>query len=296
MIKIEKGSKVAVVAPSAQIGEISKISKGLKYLESIGLIPVLGKNLLCTNRYMAGSDTQRADDINSAFSDSDIKAIFCVRAAAGATRILPYIDYKLAQKNPKPVIGFCDNVALQLALNKLSGITCLNGFSLTYDFKNDTPDKAICADLEQQLAGNLPVFTSGKTLPNGLAEGQLLCANLSVLIRLAGTPYFPDLSGKILLIEDVHERLHKIDLMLQQLKQQQSFHNLKAVIFGQFTDCAGDEEDGTLFDCFKDFLQNTNIPAVIDFNFGHTPSRHVLPLGSLARLNADSSTLEILSD
>ncbi|MBR1840733.1 MAG: LD-carboxypeptidase [Alphaproteobacteria bacterium] len=296
MMKIEKGSKVAIVAPSAQIGEISKIEKGLKYLESIGLIPVLGKNLLCSHRYMAGSDTQRADDINSAFSDSDIKAIFCVRAAAGATRILPYIDYKLAQKNPKPVIGFCDNVALQLALNKLSGITCLNGFSLTYDFRSASPDSVICADLEQQLAGKLPVFKSGKTLRTGVAEGKLLCANLSVLMRLAGTPYFPDLNGKILLVEDVHERLHKIDVMLQQLKQQPNFHKLEAVIFGQFTDCTGDEEDGTLLDCFDDFLQNTNFPAIIDFNFGHTPSRRVLPLGSPAKLNTDSATLEILAD
>ena len=296
MKKLEKGSKVAIFAPSAQIGEISKINKGLAYLQSLGLVPVLGKNLLCVNRYMAGTDEQRAADINNAFADSDIKAIFCVRAAAGATRILPYIDYELAQKNPKPVIGFCDNVALQLALNKLSGLTCLNGFSLTYDFKGDKPDSVICADLEQQLAGKLPVFQAGKTLRGGNTEGILLCANLSVLIRLAGTPYFPDLSGKILLIEDVHERLHKIDLMLQQLKQQPNFHKLKAVIFGQFTDCSGDEEDGTLMDCFADFLQNTNVPAVYDFNFGHTPSRRVLPLGSPAKLNANSAMLEILAD
>ena len=112
MKKLEKGSKIAIVAPSAQIGEISKINKGLAYLQSLDLVPVFGKNLLCVNRYMAGTDEQRAADINAAFTDSDIKAIFCVRAAAGATRILPYIDYELAQKNPKPVIGFCDNVAL----------------------------------------------------------------------------------------------------------------------------------------------------------------------------------------
>ena len=72
---LSKNAKVAILAPSAQIGDIGKIEKGLNYLKSIGLVPVLGENTLKQYRYMAGTDKQRADDINSAFADSEIKAI-----------------------------------------------------------------------------------------------------------------------------------------------------------------------------------------------------------------------------
>lgn len=296
MIKLRAGDHVAIVAPSAQIGDESKIKKGIDYLKSLGLIPVYGKHLFLQNRYMAGSDIQRAEDVNDAFADPDIKAIFCVRAAAGATRILPYIDYKLAKQNPKPVIGFCDNIALQIALNKLSDTICINGFLLTYDFKNSSLDNTIRNDLEKLLSGQSLSIQSGMTLRSGSTSGSLIATNLSVLMRMAGTPYFPNLANKILIIEDVHERFHKIDLMLQQLKQQPEFSKLKAVIFGQFSNCDGDEEDGTLMDIFNDFLDGTDIPSVYDFNFGHTPSRRVLPVGAHAELSADECLLQIRLD
>ena len=115
MYKLHKGDKVAVLAPCGQIGNIGKIQSALDYIESLGYELILGKHVFDTYRYMAGTDKERADDVNRAFADSQIKAIFCVRAAAGGTRILPYIDYNLARLNPKPVIGFCDNAALQVA-------------------------------------------------------------------------------------------------------------------------------------------------------------------------------------
>ncbi|MBR1825158.1 MAG: LD-carboxypeptidase [Alphaproteobacteria bacterium] len=296
MQKIKSGDKVAILAPCAQIGTIHKISAAVKYLENLGLIPVFGRNLLKIDRYMAGSDKQRADDINTAFADSEIKAIFCARAAAGGTRVLPHIDYELARRNPKPLIGFCDNAAVMLALWQKSGIISYNGFGLAYDFRTDSPlDLQIDADLKSLLSGKTYNIKSGQTLHCGKAQGELLCTNLSVLMRLAGTPYFPNLNGKILLLEDVHEKVYRIDLMLQQLKQQPDFNKLAGVIFGQFTDAESDAEDGSIDDCFADFLHNTDFPAIKDFNFGHTASRRVLPLGAKVKIDAEACLLEILS-
>lgn len=295
MYKMQKNDKVAVIAPCGQIENMNKIAPALDYLKSLGLIPVLGDSILKTHRYMAGKDKDRANDVNQAFANKEIKAIFCVRAAAGGTRILPYIDYNLAHNNPKPIIGFCDNAALQIALWEKSGIISYNGFVMTYDFKNNKLDSQIKHDLEKLLKGNKFSIKSGIPINKGIAAGRLICCNLSVLTKLAGTPYFPNLDGKILLIEDVHERLHKIDLMLQQIKQQPNFDKLKGVIFGQFTECSGDKEDGTLEDCFNDFLEDTNLLALKDFNFGHTISRQVLPIGAEVKLDTNNSVLEILN-
>ena len=294
MQKIQSGDKVAIVAPCGQIGDISKISAAVAYLKSLGLVPVYGKNLLKVNRYMAGTDRERAADINSAFADREIKAIFCVRAAAGGLRILPYIDYETARLNPKPLIGFCDNAALQTALLQKSNLVSYNGFVMTYDFKDGSLDALIKDNLEKLLQGETFTIKSGKTLKSGKVSGKLVCCNLSTLSRMAGTPYFPDLSRKILLTEEVNEPVYRIDLMLQQLKQQAGFDKLQGVIFGQFTNVKTDDEDGTVADCFNDFLQNTDFPAISDFNFGHTVSRHVLPLGADVEMDADKAELKIV--
>ena len=294
MERLKKGDKIALIAPSAQIGSAEKIQKGLEFLHNCGFETVLAPHLLEVRRYMAGTDKERAADVEWAFSQPDVNAVLCVRAAAGATRILPYLNYDLIKKFPKPLIGFCDNVALMLALYKNSGIHSWNGFLPTYDFRGETLNSLVKDSFLQLVAGNPQKIVSGTTLRTGTAEGTFLCSNLSVLLRLAGTPYFPDLTGKILLIEDVHERMHKIDLMLQQLKQQPNFDKLKGLIFGGFTDCSGDEEDGSLDDCFADFLYGTSFPAVKDFEFSHATSRYVLPLGAKVRFSADKTSLEIL--
>lgn len=293
MLKLNKGDKVAIVAPSGQIGSDEKIKDGLKYLKKLGLCPILGKHTLSKYRYMAGSDKERAEDINNAFLNPEIKAIFCVRAAAGATRILPFINYSQIKKNPKPLIGFCDNAALMLALNKKANIISWNGFLLTYDFKDKKLDPLIQNHIENLLNGKKYIINSGHTIKKGTTKGQLICCNLSVLLRLAGTPYFPNLKNKILLIEDVHERLHKIDLMLQQLKQLPNFNKISGIILGQFTDIDSDEEDGSLNDSIEDFVKDLDIPIIKDFCFGHTKSRCVLPLGGTVKFSATKCSLEI---
>ena len=294
MYKLQKGDKVAVLAPCGQIGSIEKIQSGLDYLKSLGFKPVLGKHVFDTCRYMAGTDEDRAEDMNHAFADSQIKAIFCVRAAAGGTRILPHLDYDMIKLNPKPFIGFCDNAALQIALLQKSNIISYNGFVMTYDFKDNHLDSLIRDNLERLLRGELFSVNSGTVYRSGKNTGKLIACNLSVLTKMAGTPYFPGLSGKILLIEDVHEKIYRIDLMLQQLKQQPDFAKLHGIIFGQFTDSDCDSEDGHLEDCFNDFMDGYDMPAVKNFNFGHTVSRHVLPMGADVELDADKCLLNIL--
>lgn len=294
MMKIKPGDKAAVIAPSAQIGDIAKIQPAIEYIKNLGLVPVFGKNLCKVNRYMAGSDEERAADINTALADPEIKVIFCARAAAGGLRVLPYIDYDLAKRSPKPLVGFCDNAAVQIALWQKSGLVSYNGFGPAYDFRSNTLDSQIDADLRRLLSGETYTIKSGRTLRRGTAEGKLICANLSTLMRMAGTPYFPDLSAKILLLEDVHEKVYRLDLMLQQLKQQPNFAKVAGVVFGRFTDAESDAEDGTIDDCFTDFMRDTNFPVIADFDFGHTPSRRVLPVGGDVELNADTAELKIL--
>ena len=291
---LKKGDKIGIIAPSVGLKD-KDIIPSLKYFKKLGLIPVLADNLEKSYRYMAGTDKERADSINKMFADSSIKALFCLRGGAGATRMLPYLDYNLIKKNPKPIIGLSDSTAIQNALFAKSANPSLTGFLPIYDLNDKKLDKEVDKSLQTTLFENKHQITSGKSLIKGSTEGEIIGGCLSVFLYLCGTPYMPDFKDKILILEDIEEKTYKVDLMLNQLKQQKNFNKLKGIIFGAFTDCPIiDPEDGTIEDCIKDFTKGLNIPVVTDFAYGHIPSRHIIPLGIKAKLTATAGKCTLI--
>ena len=290
---IKAGDKIGIIAPSVGLKE-KDLAPTLAFFKKLNLIPILASNLNSHYRYMAGTDKERALNINQMFEDSSIKALFCLRGGAGATRMLDYLDYEIIKNNLKPVIGLSDSTALENALYTKTKNPSLTGFLPLYDLNDKIIAPQTEASLLSALFENNHLITSGTSLHEGTAEGVIIGGCLSVLLYLCGTPYFPDLSGKILLLEDTDEKTYKIDLMLNQLKQQKGFNALKGIIIGQFTDCpVVDPEDGTITDCIKDFTQNLNIPVITDFAYGHIPARHILPIGLTVKISATPETCTI---
>ncbi len=285
---LKKGDRVAIVSPSSCI-EKDALDKGIMWLKSINLDVVVMPHVYDAELYMAGTDLNRADDVNKAFADKSIKALFCSRGGAGATKILDYLDYDLIKNNPKPVFGLSDSTALQNALYQKSEIVSYTGFLPTYDFKKDTLDTLTFTSLTDVFSGKMQILNKGKTLNRGTAKGVLIGGTLSVLNYLCGTKYFPDLTDKILLLEDIGEKTYKIDLMLNQLKQQNGFDKLKGIIFGEFTNCVNlGGTDGSIETIISRFSDDINIPVIYDFAYGHVDSRYVLPIGAEVFLDADN--------
>lgn len=284
------GDTIGIIAPSA--GQQNKdLTQALTYFQNLGLKVKNATNLTNQYRYMAGTDIERSQNINEMFADKNIKALFCIRGGAGSTRILDMLDYNTIKNNPKPIIGLSDSTALQNALFTQTGNQSLTGFLPLYDFNNKEIDSLVDSSLKNALFSNTHEIISGKCFINGSASGIMVGGCLSVFCYLCGTPYFPDLDGKILLLEDVGEKTYKIDLMLNQLKQQKNFNKLKGIIFGKFANCPiSSPEDGDIEDCIKDFANGLNIPIITDFDYGHIPSRHILPLGTSASLSAEKHT------
>ena len=279
MSLLKKGDTVAFVAPSSFVKK-ADISQAVEYFKQMGLKVKLADNITEEYRYMAGSDKKRANVINKMFADEKIKALFCVRGGAGSTRILPFLDYDLIKANKKAIIGLSDSTGVQNALVSLSSTPAFTGYLPAYKpNQNNAEDKA-GKNLQHMLFDNHHEIVSGISLIKGKAEGKIIGGNLSVLCYLCGTKYFPSLKGKILLIEDVGEKTYKIDLLLNQLKQQKDFDKLKGIIFGQFTDCKiASASDGTIEDCIKDFTVGLNIPTICNFEYGHIDHSLILPLG-----------------
>lgn len=291
MTLLRAGDKIALVAPSGFI-EPESLKTGAVWLEAQGFELDLMPHVFARRYYMAGTDFERANDINEAFARPDIKALFCVRGGAGSSKILPYVDYATVKKNRKPVFGLSDATALQNALFTCSGNVSYTGFLPIFDFKSGTLDAKINQSLNMVFAGREQKASGGKCLNSGTAQGVMVGGCLSVLNYLCGTPYFPSLQGKILLIEDVGEKTYRIDLMLNQLKSQKDFAGLNGIVFGQFLNCTeADEGDGSVAEIIADFAQDLDIPIITDFSYGHIASRYVLPIGKKVCLNADETEL-----
>lgn len=276
---LKKKDTIAFIAPSC--GRQDKdLSSAISYFKNLGLKVILSSNIDEQYRYMAGTDKKRANSINKLFKNKEIKALFCIRGGAGSSRILDFIDYDLIKSNHKPIIGLSDSTSIQNAIFAKTKTPSLTGFLPLYDFKNNCIDEQTSASLQSALFEDNHKVISGKSLIKGTTTGKIIGGCLSTLIYLCGTSYLPDFKDKILLLEDVGEKTYKIDLMLNQLKQQKNFNKLKGIIIGQFTNCPiSDPEDGTIEDCIKDFTSNLKIPIITDFQYGHIPSRHILPIG-----------------
>lgn len=289
---LKSGDKVGVISPSSFI-EKGSIEEGISYLESFGLTTVLGNYTNSIYRYMGGNDEQRAQDIMDFFKNPEIKAIFCTRGGGGSTRLLPYLDYEVIKNNPKPIFGLSDSTGLQNAIYAKSGNISYTGFLLVYDFRSGAIDGLVDASLQEIFKGNKLVIKDGETVISGVAEGAIIGGNIATFCRLFGTGYCPDFKDKILLLEDVGGKTWQLDLMLEQIKQQANFDKLKGIVFGAFTNCQQfDVEDGTVDENIAYFCDGLNIPIIKNFTYGHIPSRHVLPIGKLCRLDANNCCLE----
>ncbi len=292
---LKKDDKIAVVAPSGNF-EAERLQQGVSWLEQQGFVVEIMPHVFDRYRYMAGKDDARAADINAAFADKEIKALFCARGGAGSTKMLDYIDYQIVKQNPKPVIGLSDSIGLQNALYVRSGNVSYTGFLPIYDFKDGMPCSLVAQSLLQVLHGSGFTAEGGSCLCGGLAQGVMVGGCLSVFCYLCGTPYFPNLAGKILLLEDVGEYTYRLELMLNQLRQQPGFAQIAGIVFGRFTECEPESpEDGTVGDILNEFAAQLSVPVIFNFPYGHIPERYVLPIGVAVEMDADKGTLKIPS-
>ena len=299
-----------MVAPSAAPNEPERIRFAIDTIESLGFKVKPGAHLYDRDGYLAGSDAARAADLNAMFADDGVDAIWCVRGGYGASRILPALDYALMQRKPKALIGYSDITALHMAIHRHAGLVTFHG---PVAFRAFTPYSL--GELKRVLwTGETPVRLGGPppferaegrvdwenrvaTLVPGTARGRLLGGNLCLMSHLCGTPYFPDLRGAILFLEDVEEAYYRIDRMLTQLWLSGALAGVAGVAFGKFTNCNSSPfflQNRPLDDILAERCRALGVPAVSGIMVGHIEDQTTLPVGCLAELDADAGTLTLL--
>ena len=296
--RLEQGDTIAVVSPASPSLTTMYLERGIEAIRQMGYRVVPSQHVHDRHLLFAGTEQDRADDINAAFRDRSVGAIICTRGGCGTAQILPHIDYSLIAKNPKILVGYSDITALQTAIFNKTGLVSFYGPMMASDFGKSLGHYKIknffkiLTETQQAVEFKNPPSKKMLTLCPGKAEGRLAGGCLSVVAASLGTKYEIDTNGKILFFEDIDEQPHRIDRYLTQLIMAEKLQQASGIIFGPFTKCEYLTKDNyfkfgvKLLELIKERIAPLGIPAIYGLQFGHVTSKLTIPFGGNAALDA----------
>ena len=295
---------IYVYSPASAVRDKAAFKRGIARLKALGHEVEVDADALATHTRFAGDDATRLAAIHrAAASGADVALIS--RAAYGFTRILPGIQYKKVAKaieGGTRFVGMSDFTAFQNAVLARTGATTWAGPSLEVDWGVEgEPDDIMAACFDDLLTGHgegtgwrmgkEPARADGKpAVPDVYVKSAPLWGgNLAVLTSLLGTPYFPEVKGGILFLEDIAEHPYRIERMLTQLLHAGVLAQQKAVVLGQFTHYKLAAHDkGFKLQSVVDWLRTQiKAPVLTNLPFGHVPTKVLLPVGATVSLSVE---------
>jgi muramoyltetrapeptide carboxypeptidase len=292
---IAPNARIHLVAPAGPV-DPERLRRGLARLRHGRAFELVeASNLQLRVGYFAGDDETRLAALQRALDDPEAQVVWCARGGYGSTRLLSRLDPAGLRAHPKTIVGFSDTTAL-CAWAWSSGLPSLHGpvVSQLGDLHPEDVERVFAC-----LRGELPSpleAEAGTVVHGGRVEGWLCPANLEVMRSLLGTPFFPDLEGAILALEEVGERPYRIDRALTQLFEAGALGKVRGVVVGQLLGCrepeGGGSQGASAEEVVLERLERLGIPVVTGFAFGHDAVRNAaLPFGTAACLDASAATL-----
>lgn len=290
---IQPGARVALVCTSGP-PEPGSVARAVAQLEEWGLEPVVSPHVEVRHpraTYLAGADDQRAADLQWAWTDPEIDAVFCVRGGYGAARMLDLLNVDaLREARRKPIFGSSDLTAIAEFWREQLG--CGFWFSPMISMKplldDEVAKSGLTAAIFEPPAGRTYTSSGARSIVRGEATGHLIGGNLSVLAMTVGARGRPPLdnAGGIALLEDIGESTYRIDGYFTTLLRSGWFDGIAGVALGSWLNCGPVDEIHALV---EELLGPMGIPIVGELGFGHGPGAHTIPLGAPATLHSDDT-------
>lgn len=229
-------------------------------------------------------DWAKVENLQAAMtSDSDI--ILAMRGGSGATRLMTNLQTVPHPSKPKIIVGYSDLTVLLNYLNRDPQVTCIHG---PMAFELTTASRI--AKFKAAVAKRDVKFKQpAKWLVPGEIKGCVVGGNLLLIINSIGTFYQPEFKNKILFIEEIDEPIDKLDRMFAQLRDANILHGVRAIILGNFNNCASPEQ---LEQLFTDYFGHLNIPVLTNLNLGHIDDSDYIHLNT--PLKIDENGIEYL--
>lgn len=296
--RLKAGDTIAITSPAGAVWDEAQVEKFSNILKGFGFNVVLGNTLKLKTGYFAGTDEDRAKELNDLFANKNIKGIFCMKGGWGCARILNLLDYKMIALNPKVLIGFSDITTLLNAIYTKTGLITFHGPVGNSGWNDWTSSvfKSVVMNREQTAFPTGPnVEDMTITINKGTVKGTLVGGNLTVISSLIGSGYLPDWKGKILFLEETKEEPYRIDRMLTQLKLAGVLKQLKGVAIGKFVKCEAEEPQKAFnyMQVLEQHFRLLTVPVFYGLMTGHIENKLTLPVGAEVSLDADLGTIKL---
>jgi len=305
--RLRPGDTLGLISPAHATYEREPVQIATEALQALGFKVKHGEHLRARYGHLAGTDAQRAADVNRFFGDDGVQGLIALTGGSGGTRILPAIDYAQIRRTPKFFGGFSDLTALVNAIHQQTGLVTFHSPTALSQWNSFSVEHFKALVMQAQLPllknpsgelGEHLVQTSDRiqTVRSGKARGRLVGGNLAVLAAMAGSAYWPNFKGAILFLEDVNEYIYRVDRMLSTLRLSGALDQLAGVVLGQFSKCEPGDGFGTLTldELFDDYFLPLNVPVYRGAMIGHIRRKFTVPVGALAEIDADAGTLQLL--
>ncbi|WP_116244460.1 LD-carboxypeptidase [Nocardiopsis sp. FIRDI 009] len=295
--RLRAGDRVRLVAPCSPVPP-AQLTAAAELLTGWGLRVEFAphvRELHPRLPYLAGSDAARAADLQEAWCDPDVAAVFCVRGGDGAHRTLDLLDFAAMRRaRPKALVGFSDITALHEAFAVELGVATVHGpvVGTRYFVGDQVAQHELRTTLFTPEQRTVLTSPGARALVPGRARGVTFGGNLSLLNDGLATPHSRlSAEGGVLLLEDVGENAARIDRMLTHLLRTGWLDGVAGVALGTWTDCPPDLE--LIADLMRDRLTPLGVPVLWGLEFGHCAAQLTVPLGVPARLDAEDGSLEL---
>ena len=273
------------------------IEKAFDEIRALGWRVKVSSNVRKLDHGFAGSDEVRAQALMQGFADPEVDIVLALRGGYGTARILPFLDWEQIGKSEAVFAGLSDLTAFNLALYAKCGRASWQGpTARAFARKNRLYNERFMRAMTQ-TPFVLDSDAEGKDFD---AQGIFWGGNLTILLSLLGTPWFPQIDGGILVVEDVYVTAWRFERMLVQLLQSGVLSRQKALIVGDVSGhdagLGGPNSGLSLEDVLAYIAKEAQIPVVRGLDYGHKPDTLTIPVGARAQAFCEDRRLHLEFD
>jgi muramoyltetrapeptide carboxypeptidase len=281
---------IALIAPGGYAPEPDAIPRGIARLEAQGILVHNYYKHEERHQRFAATDAERLAQLEAAVADPDVQIVMAIRGAYGMTRLLPDIDFERMAASGKIFCGYSDVTAFHMGLYAQTGALSYAGPMFTADFGSAEPDDFTLTDFWRCLNGPTHTISGhGAANPRIDVEGTVWGGNLAMVMSVLGTPWFPQIDGGILFLEDIAEHPFRVERMLLQLMHTGVLDKQRAIVLGDFSGYRlGPNDNGYNFDEMLAYVRATlPVPVLTGLEFGHIARHVTIPFGARGHLQCD---------
>lgn len=254
-------------------------------LERMGSEPVFSEYIYA--RDLSGSCAaaqERARVLMDFYRDPEVEMIFDLSGGDMANEILPFLDFRIIEQSGKTFWGYSDLTVILNAIYAKTGRS-----SVLYQVRNllySHRDRQISDFMRTLLEEKDDLYRFSYVFLRGTyLKGVVVGGNIRCLLKLAGTPYWPEMQDKILLLEARSGTVPQMITFLSQLDQMGVFCKIKGILLGTFTKMEEENCHPSMEDLVMQYA-GTDIPIVKTREIGHGTDSKGIVIGKEIELSA----------